>query len=126
MLHEISQEAASVISPETESNAIGAMQAPEQPPLEDGQAFVVPTAYLPKEMPSDPDEYKRVLADIYAQAGKIVEDRAHTRQTIAAREELDQLARVSAENKESLAKERFSGKSKLGFFSRFTDWMREG
>lgn len=83
-----------------------------------------PVAYLPKEMPTDPQEYRRTLANIYAQAEKIVSDCATERQARATHEELSMLAHVSDENKKMREEDIASGSTAPGFFARLGNWIK--
>lgn len=83
-----------------------------------------PVVYFPKEMPTDPEEYKRVLESIYAQAGKIVEDRAHAQAAKASHDEFVISEEATRENLEILAQMNASGEKELGFFSRLGNWIR--
>ncbi len=83
-----------------------------------------PVVYFPKEMPTDREEYKRVLESIYAQAGKIVEDRAHAHAVKASHDEFVISEEATRENLETLAQMNASGEKELGFFSRLGSWIR--
>lgn len=117
MIEGVPQEDVPVIAPDSLHES-GEIRTPKEAAIE------APVLYIPKEMPTDPVEYKRVLESIYAQAGKIVEDRARVKQGKAEYEEFVMMEEASRENTAELARMNAVGNTELGFFSRFGNWIR--
>lgn len=90
---------------------------------EDGKASG-PVVYFPNKMPTDKEEYQRVLESIYMQAGKIVQDHAEKVEIEKGREEFLTLEKAKEENLSELAKMNAQEGSQLGFFTRLGNWIR--
>lgn len=118
----IPQEGTPIIPTETEVALSG--HAQEIVEVNTPHAERGPVVYFPKEMPTDPEEYKRVLESIYAQAGNIVEDRAHMREIHDEYKEFDMVKEAEKENRIILAEMNADEQKGLGLFSRLGNWIR--